>query len=178
VLATRFSSILLTHAGIEHSVIPVAVCVFNQKGWEFAKANKPFTKDGDEWSVRLSVKNPVSPLKPTHRCGHVVIVTDNYYFDPTSEQLSRPHKQMELPNSLIVKYDKHKELSDNYELIKQYLKKRNVLYFPILSSHYTWSYEPENTNFLDGDCYRETPEEVIERLGFNPQKTIDKILRP
>jgi len=176
VLATRFSSILLTHAGIEHEVIPVAVVVFNQKGWEFVKAKKSFTKDGDEWSVRLSVKNPVPPLKPTHICGHVAVVTNNYYFDPTSEQLSRPQRQMELPNSLLVKSEKHTKLSDDYKSVYMLLQsKLTVRHVPILSSHYCWTYEPENTNYLDGECYRQTPEEVIERLDFNPQKTIEKI---
>ncbi len=179
VLATRFASVVLTHAGIEHEVIPVGVCVYNQKGWDFAKANTPFTKEGDEWSLKVSVDNPVS-LGSDEKCGHAVIATTNYYFDPTSEQLSRPNRQMEIPNSIIIGVDKMSELDESMVMAKRTLRRfqqDRVFYFPVMSSHYTWTVEQHNTNYKEGNlCWEQTPEEVIERLGFS-NKSVEKIIK-
>ena len=167
VLATRFASIVLTHAGIEHEVVPVGVCVYNQKGWDFVKASTPFTKDGDEWSVRVSVDNPVA-LGSDEKCGHVAIITPNYYYDPTSEQLSRPHRQMEIPNSIIRSVDKMSEMDESLAIAKKQFRPNRVFHFPVMSSHYTWTIERHNTNYKEGNlCWEQTPDEVIERLGFS-----------
>lgn len=176
ILATRFASVMLTLAGIEHEVVPVGVCVFNQKGWNFAKTNTPFTKDGDEWTVKLSVDNPVA-LGSDDKCGHVVIITENFYYDPSSEQLSRPKRQMEIPNSIIRSVNKMSELDESFVLAKQMFRPNRVFHFPVMSSHYTWTVERHNTNYNKGNlCWEQTPEEVIQRLGFDVQKAKDEVM--
>lgn len=176
ILATRFASIILTYANIEHAVAPVGTCVYNQKGWEFVKNKKPFTKDGEEWSVKISVDNPV-PYGSNEKAGHAIIMTENFYYDPSSEQMSRPNRQMEIPNSIIININKIKQLDDNYLIAKKQFKSDKVFHFPIMTSHYTWALEPQNKEYKTGLCWEQTPEQVIERLGFTTEQIKTKTIK-
>lgn len=176
ILATRFASIVLTYAEIEHEVVPVGVCVYNQKGWDFVKANTPFTKEGDEWSVLISVDNPVA-YGSNERAGHAVIITPNFYFDPTSEQISRPKRQMEILNSTLINSHKIIELDESFAPAKNQFKSNKVFYFPIMTSHYTFAVEEHNKEYKKGLCWEQTPEQVIERLGFTIEQVKTKTIK-
>ena len=96
ILACNFARQILLRFDIDHEVLPIGTTVFNRRGWELFGVPAKQLPD-DAWHVHCSSQSLGKGFG-----GHVIIQTENHFFDPTVGAFSRPEKEMMFGETVIV----------------------------------------------------------------------------
>jgi len=95
--AGNFAHKVLKCLDIPHKVRPVGTIVFNKEGWEQA-GNSADKMSAGAWNVTASRFSP----DLGGWSGHLVIETDNFFFDPNSSQFVREDRNILLPPFITI----------------------------------------------------------------------------
>ena len=148
ILGANFAHSILSRLDIRHEVLPVGTTVFNRRGWELFGV--PSHKLPDEaWQVHCSSASPGPGFG-----GHIIIQTENFFFDPTALQFSRPQHEILLGETLIVPLDKRTfiERGSVPHPIHVLYRTNGFWTFPIGTGLYSYFLEKWNT------IYRKSPD--------------------
>jgi hypothetical protein len=97
VLAGNFARRILENQKVPHRLRPVGAISFNTKGFEMFGTNANDLPD-DAWNVAVTrFSQDFGGWS-----GHLLVETDNFILDLTSEQFARPAKNIHVPSNLIV----------------------------------------------------------------------------
>ena len=154
ILAANFAHSILSRLDIRHEVLPVGTTVFNRRGWELFGV--PSHKLPDEaWQVHCSSASPGPGFG-----GHIIIQTENFFFDPTALQFSRPHHEILLGETLIVPLDKRTfiERGSVPHPIHVLYRTNGFWTFPIGSGLYSYFLEKWNTIYRKSPDWRVPPQ--------------------
>ena len=149
ILACNFARQILLRFDIDHEVLPIGTTVFNRRGWELFGVPAKQLPD-DAWHVHCSSQSLGKGFG-----GHVIIQTENHFFDPTVGAFSRPEKEMMFGETVIVPLA-------NMEVHARDSHTNKFWTFPIGSGLYSFYIEKWNT------IYRRSPDWQIspDKLGI------------
>ena len=154
ILAANFAHLILSRLDIRHEVLPVGTTVFNRRGWELFGV--PSHKLPDEaWQVHCSSASPGPGFG-----GHIIIQTENFFFDPTALQFSRPQHEILLGETLIVPLEKRTfiERGSVPHPIHVLYRTNGFWTFPIGSGLYSYFLEKWNTIYRKSPDWRVPPQ--------------------
>lgn len=158
ILGCNFAHQILAKMGVDHEVIPIGTTVFNRRGWELFGV--PVNRlPADAWQVHCSSASPGKGFG-----GHIVIQTENYFFDPTAIQFSRPERNMFVDETLVVPFSNMEVHNRDPKPHPIHLMYRTEKFwtFPVGSVLYSYYLEKWNT------IYRKAPDWQVspKRLGI------------
>lgn len=156
ILGCNFARLILGRMGIKHEVLPVGTTVFNQRGWElFGIPAKQLPADA--WQVHCSSASTGDGFG-----GHVVIQTENYFFDPTAGAFARPEKGMLFGETLIVPLSSMEvyEKSSQPHPIHLAFRTNKFWTFPVGSGLYSYYFEKWNTIYRKSPDWQISPREL------------------
>lgn len=142
ILGSNFAHQVLKRLNVRHRVVPIGAVVFNKSGWENFGVPSNHLPD-EAWSVACTSQS-------TDRggySGHLVVFTDNYFYDPTAIQYSRPQHNILLGGSLIVPLEEmcvHTRDSQQHPMHLLF-HTEEFCTFPIGSTLYSYFLEEWNT---------------------------------